>query len=289
LSTALIIYFSKGGTTATIAGAIAEGLKEKGCNVELCDIKDARPESVSKYDIIGLGSPVYYYQLPYNVTEFLKLLPALNEKSFFTFLLHATYNFDTVEQINKEMQSRNARSLGNFHCFGEGYFIGYLKRGVQFSPDHPDKEELDEATDFGKKVMDQYNNKVDRLAEKQTKPPFIYSIERFLLNPWLAKNVYYRMFKLARNKCTSCGICMDECPVGNISEDKNARPVWSNNCILCLYCELKCPENAISSPVNLATFSPFINYNLREAVKDPGIEHIPVEFNNGVLQRVKED
>ncbi len=286
MSTALILYFSKGGTTTKVAGAIAEGLKEKGCDVELCAIKDASPESASKYDIIGLGSPVYYYQLPYNVAEFIKAFPTLRGKSFFTFLLYATHKFDTVEQINKIMRSKNAKPLGDFSCFGEGYFLGFLKRGTQFSPDHPTKEELDEAVDFGKEIMVQYNNSIDKVTEEHSRAPLVYSIERFLMSPWLSKNVYSRLFKVARNKCTSCGVCMDECPVGNVSEDKNGQPVWGKDCILCLYCEFKCPNNAISSPLNLPTFSPFINYNLHGAVKDPGVSHVSVDFNKGRVNRL---
>ena len=108
---------------------------------------------------------------PYNVADFIKSLPNLDGKSFFTFLLHATYKFDTVEQIKKAMRAKNGNFIADFSCFGEGNFLEFLKRGTQFSPDHPTKVELEEAVDFGKGIIDQYNNSLTNVTEVQAKPP----------------------------------------------------------------------------------------------------------------------
>lgn len=46
------------------------------------------------------------------------------------------------------------------------------------------------------------------------------------------------------SRCISCGLCARTCPMENI-EMKSGRPVWGNNCALCLRCYHHCPVQAI--------------------------------------------
>ncbi|MDH5482511.1 MAG: 4Fe-4S binding protein [Candidatus Bathyarchaeota archaeon] len=48
------------------------------------------------------------------------------------------------------------------------------------------------------------------------------------------------------HKCTGCGTCVDNCPVGiyEIKEGKSV-PVNSEDCLVCRACEAQCPESAI--------------------------------------------
>ena len=47
--------------------------------------------------------------------------------------------------------------------------------------------------------------------------------------------------------CKSCGICVEFCPQGVLSEGKLARPevIKVEKCNICRLCELRCPEMAI--------------------------------------------
>ena len=87
--------------------------------------------------------------------------------------------------------------------------------------------------------------------------------------------------KVNSNKCNSCGICIEECPTENISMDKDDHPAWGSNCILCLYCALSCPEEAITTPINWILFKPFLDYNVQKALRDPEIDNVPIKLNKG--------
>lgn len=50
---------------------------------------------------------------------------------------------------------------------------------------------------------------------------------------------------------------------------RDGRLVRGRGCQLCLGCEMTCPEDAITSPVSLPIFRPFILYNVRHGARDP--------------------
>ncbi|MFC1533274.1 ferredoxin family protein [Thermodesulfobacteriota bacterium] len=48
--------------------------------------------------------------------------------------------------------------------------------------------------------------------------------------------------------CTGCGECVDSCPMDVIRMDENDEKAvirYAEDCMLCLFCELDCPEDAI--------------------------------------------
>jgi ferredoxin len=45
--------------------------------------------------------------------------------------------------------------------------------------------------------------------------------------------------------CNGCGICQKKCPVGNIIL-QSKKPLFQNNCTLCLQCIYGCPQKALS-------------------------------------------
>lgn len=81
----IVIYFSQTGNTRKIARAIIKGMKP---TMEVCDIvklKEARTRDLGRYDLIGLGSPIWRLGAPNNVVAFLNKLPGLDGKLSFVF------------------------------------------------------------------------------------------------------------------------------------------------------------------------------------------------------------
>jgi ferredoxin len=50
---------------------------------------------------------------------------------------------------------------------------------------------------------------------------------------------------IVNETCNGCGICEKNCPVGNIVLQSN-KPLFQNNCTLCLQCLYICPQKALS-------------------------------------------
>ncbi len=55
------------------------------------------------------------------------------------------------------------------------------------------------------------------------------------------------MFKVNKEKCTGCGICVNACPVGAISMVDGKARIDNDKCTDCGNCVQVCPLNAIYS------------------------------------------
>ncbi len=57
MSKVLIVYWSGTGNTEKMAQLIADSSKEAGADVTLKTVSEAKPEEVTDYDVIAIGSP----------------------------------------------------------------------------------------------------------------------------------------------------------------------------------------------------------------------------------------
>lgn len=287
---AAVVYFSQNGTTAQVAESIATGLRHAGYDVDLLNLRDGQPSDIESYNILGIGSPVYYYQLPFNVIDYLETLPPIKDKLVFYFLVHGSHAFDAVNSLRHFVVQRGAKDIGYFHCYGEAYFLGHLKEGYLFSPDHPSTRELEDATAFGIDVARRAAEGQLVSAEDEPKPLLAYRLERRMMSRWLVEQVYSRLFKADPDKCTACGLCSDICPTNNIKKNEDGHPLWGRNCLYCLSCEMQCPEDAISSaisrPVLRMFVRPFLRYNVKNWAREPELDHVAVLHRHGQTRRL---
>ena len=281
----LIVYFSQGGTTAQVAESIASGLRSHGYRVDLHDVTDGQPPTPDGYDLLGIGTPTYYFRPTFDVSDYVAGLPELAGMPAFAFVLHGTYRGDAGNAIRQGLAQKEAKEVGYFHCLGADYYLGYLNQGYLFSPDHPTVEELSEAREFGCQIALRAGGEAYARPEDDPSPALIYRFERFTTSRWLVQQMYSRLFRINKKKCTACGLCVQECPTGNITEDGEGHPVWGRNCLLCLYCEMHCPDEAITSPASWPLFTPFVKYNVRHASRDPSLAYVRVMHDQGKVDR----
>ncbi len=277
----LIVFFSQGGTTGRIAESIAQGLRAGNHDVELHNLKDGPPPDHSTYDILGIGTPAYYFRPPFIVSDYLNSLHDLSGKPVFVFVLHGSYCGDAGNAVRRALERKGGKETGYARYHGAHSFLGYLKRGYLFSPNHPVPGEIAQAELFGRDVAARCAGKACVKPAYDTPPAMIYRLERFLVNRLFMRQMYSRLLRLNRKKCNACGICVKLCPTRNISEDKKGRPSWGRNCLLCFSCEMKCPQDAIASPLTWLMFWPFMVFNTTRASRDPSLEHIRVSHVRG--------
>ncbi|MHA1399863.1 MAG: EFR1 family ferrodoxin [Candidatus Heimdallarchaeaceae archaeon] len=281
-----IIYYSVGGTTKKIAEKIAEGIQDAKMDykVDLFNLKGDVPEDISEYNLIGIGTPCYFFKPVKPIMDYVNLLKNM-EKTFFTFILHGTYVGDAGNKLRQKLKTKGMKEVGYFKAHGWDNFLGYIKKGFLFSPNNPAEEELSAAIEFGKKiacVKDEQDIPLDPKVRN-----IIYKIEQLLVHPLIIKHWYSREFKVDQEKCTSCAVCVNGCPMQNIQLKDETIPVFGRNCVFCLNCEFSCPEEAIKSSLDKWNFlfSPMINYNISKALQE--VEHRVVEHKNGKVKMIE--
>lgn len=73
----VIIYDTVYGNTARAAEAIGDGMKEAGLEVELRHVKDVKPEDVTAFDVIIMGSPTHAGDMSEGMRSFVTGLKGL--------------------------------------------------------------------------------------------------------------------------------------------------------------------------------------------------------------------
>jgi flavodoxin/ferredoxin len=283
---ALIAYFSQGGTTLKIAKEISKNLQTKEYETDFYDVTNGTPPDINKYDLIGIGTPVYILRPPFNLMDYIKSLPWLNGKPVFVFLLYGTLPGTAGNILRRALEQKGGKEVGYEKFKGADYFVGYIKRGFLFSPDNPITNELDRANIFASEIVDHISDKNYHKPGIDPFPTVIHTFERMVTIRFFTRHLLSRFFKADPNKCSECKLCEKICPKNNISFDGNGLPQWGRDCMLCFYCGLKCPEDAISTPADWLIFAPLIQFNIYHAKKYTSCEYAKVNHHKGKTKRI---
>ena len=123
------------------------GPRSAGCVVHLWNLRDGPRPDARGYDLLGVGSPVYYYRLPFNVTGYLQTLFRLEGMPAFIFPVHGSHAFDAVNSLGYSVAGRAAgcRSRLLYRCpsrrgsdgGGALYFIAVGRPGSSLAQEWP--------------------------------------------------------------------------------------------------------------------------------------------------------
>ncbi len=241
---AILIYFSQTGNTEKVALAIAEGIRESRCAVDLVRLEKLKTLILSGYDLIGIGSPVFYYKLPFNVEEMLRTLPKLPGKFAFLFLTQGGHPANTFWRMSKILGRKSLPVIGAFDCFGYDTFPAYI--GTARKKGHPDVQDLSAARSFGETLLERYERA--HSGDRSALMKFTRKWDKYHLRSlFLTRSVLQWVMpgkKLDTGRCNRCGECLRRCPTGAIS--MQPYPLFNaKKYIACYLCERICPQEAI--------------------------------------------
>lgn len=126
----LIVYYSLNHSTEKIAEKITAGLRQTGLETTLCNIKDKTCPNPLDYDLMGIGSPVYAFQILMNVMSCLERFPDLNGKKTFAFLTHGSYMLNAGDMLKRGLLLKNAQIQGWYILSAQIIFCPTISRGV---------------------------------------------------------------------------------------------------------------------------------------------------------------
>lgn len=261
----IIIYYSQTGNTKQIAQAIQAGVGELSEQSDIARLQDVDTDDLAKYDLIGLGAPVWHRREPANVMNFIEYtMNSVEKKHAFAFCTHGLLPGRFLARVVPIMIQKGLTVLGwnNWYCS----VTMPEKPKPYFTDGHPDETDLEEAKNFGRK-MAELSRKISA-GKRELIPELPRGREYDALYPgrgtsWqlskgrrtevpedieMLERVGLRDFdyKVNEDKCLypKCTLCIDNCPTNSINMSASP-PIIRKRCDRCWYCEQICPHGAI--------------------------------------------
>jgi ferredoxin/flavodoxin len=239
----IVIYFLLTSNTKKVAQAIQKGMRQLIGQCDIATIKQVNIQSLDDYDLIGLGSPVWG-GVPPNFKLFIDNLPSLKGKHTFAFCTHGALPERFFPILVGLLAKKGSTVIGIRDWYGSVCLPGHPK---PYPTDgHPDKTDLKEAEDFGSEMVKLYR----RISAGESQ-----LIPDLPVMPVPPDNTIPRPRpKLNSQKCRypECHLCQDNCPQDAINLSVSP-PVLAKKCRPCYFCEMICPEGAISADYEILT------------------------------------
>jgi flavodoxin/ferredoxin len=242
----LIIFFSQTQYTQKVAERMRAGTLESGADCELASIRDVDTATLHQYDLVGLGTPVFYYQEPANVRQFIADLPELTGKHWFIFTTHASTIGITMDSMRQGLENKGAVIVGYHDTYADSTMP--VIPFPTLTTGHPDESEYEAARLFGKEIV----QTAQRIGDGDTSliPSLDYEPDQWadLAETLKLENLVHFLppLRIDKDTCTQCHTCEENCPVDGIDIEADP-PSIQNPCIYCYRCVMVCPEIAIDA------------------------------------------
>lgn len=266
MRTVVICYFSGTGNTEIIANMIRDEFNKNQYLVDVIRIEDILRNNIKidiqKYDLIGIGSQVIGYSTPNLVKNFIRRLPEGKNKKIFIFRTAggvAPINYNASKPVIRTLTRKG------YNVFYERVFSISSNWIVKF-----DDDIIIKLYDAAKRKAGFMCQEIIRGEKRILRTGLI----RKLLMEFVAKisPVFFRFTGkdfFVDKTCTHCGLCIKNCPAGNIYK-KNNKIKFKLLCNSCMRCVYSCPKNAIKYRI-LKFFPVAGGYNIKKTLEQPCI------------------
>lgn len=249
IHTLMIFYFSGTGNTKWAASKTAAALDDQLIDIA-ATLKHDDSDSTFSYELkddepVGFFFPVHGWRPPLIVKEFVRRLRINQAGSYCYVVCTAGDNVgEAVDILEKDLAEVGIKVHSAISLIMPESYVGLPFMDV----DKPEKEAKK------KREADEKLSKfIDDIRQRRS------GIRDILIGNWprinsrLIGDVFIRWiikdtpFRVDPNRCISCGLCVNNCPVNDMAMDENKPPVWLHNgkCLSCFACYHHCPTRAI--------------------------------------------
>jgi len=133
------------GNTQKIAEVMAPIL-----DAEVVKPEDVDITTLSKYDLIGFGSGIYYVKHHESLLALVDKLPVLENKKAFTFCTHGGNKSERA--LKKKLSGKGFDIIGEFSCLGFDTW-GPFERVGGIHKGRPNAEDFEKARGFARELL----------------------------------------------------------------------------------------------------------------------------------------
>ena len=241
---ALVLWYSQTGQTRRYARLIGCILKGKGIAADVYDMQEFDKSLLPNYDFIIIGTPVFYYDTPTNVSDWLATIPSITGTPVAAFVslggpIGNEHNSSC--HLLKLLAKKGGVPVGRdaFKNIAT-YPTPTWNNPKQISGQHlPNAETFDQVRRFTADTQARINsNETISISYELTLR------EGFQTLPlaWLNKKAITK-HTVDPQKCIGCETCVKKCPTKAINPFKQT--VDREKCLACFGCLNNCPADAV--------------------------------------------
>jgi ferredoxin len=243
---ALVLTYSQTGQTRLYGRLAAAVWKAAGLKAIAADVREFDMAALPSFDLIMVGVPVFYWDIPGNVVTALAAAPRLGGvpvASFVTYGGHGGNQHNTARRLLMLLWRRGGlpvgmETFGAISTFAPTWSMGNEGRILAFRH-RPDEETYDQVRRYAAAVLDRARRSAAVSYRKEFfAADFMRGAPSVALNKLLTGH-----HTIDASACTGCGACQRSCPVGAI--DLDTFTVDTRRCISCLGCINNCPADAV--------------------------------------------
>ncbi|MDD5170120.1 MAG: 4Fe-4S binding protein [Syntrophales bacterium] len=241
---ALVLWYSQTGQTRRYARLIGCILKGKGLAVDVCDLQEFKKNLLPDYELIIVGTPVFYYDTPANAVEWFETIPSIVGTPVAAFV---SFGGPEGNQHNASTHLLNLLARKGGIPVGRDSFRNIPSYPTpnwnnpnQIAAQHlPNGATFDQVRRFTAGVL-------ERTVRAETIPVrYEWALReglRALPLIWLNKKAISR-HTVDSSKCIGCQTCMRKCPTKAINPSRQT--VDKDKCLACFGCLNNCPAGAV--------------------------------------------
>ena len=236
----LLLYYTGTFNTRYLTNNLKTRLLNEGIEVDTYEINPLKIEKLdlSKYDVIGLGYPIYGFNTPKPFLKFVRKQHFLIDQKVFIYKNSGeTYHVNDASSVGlvRKIKKDKAKVTNEYH-FMMPYNIHF-----RF-----DELLVNEILEMDELLLDILVKEVTSNIENIKKYKFIHKIVSFFVKlQYIGGPINSFFYRIDKNVCVDCGKCINECPVSNIYKDKNGKIKFHHQCLMCMRCSMFCPKDAI--------------------------------------------
>lgn len=246
---AVIFYFSGTGNTWFISQKLKEELTKNNYKVNCYSIenstltnKESLVNLITESHLIIIGYPTYSSNLPLPMQKFINNLPQQHNKNTAVFCTQSLSSSDGAIFIKNQLKSKGYLLQQAIHFVMSNNFYTPLAKLLPAG----DYDKIAKRNKKASKKVKYFVSKIIKNEKLTTGDNFICH----LIGNSHRKNYSSTIKKFndvmyVNNKCTNCNLCVNSCPVNNITNKNNSIQI-NDNCCLCMRCYNFCPTAAIN-------------------------------------------